>query len=366
MNAPPTAMLRARGGALWAGFFAVLIALPAVLNEHWLVNIAVLTLLYAVLATAWNLVGGYAGYPSLGHGALFGIGAYAEALWFKGHDLGGGYGPFLAAAPIGLAVAVAALPIAWIAMRTRAAVFAIVTITLLFITQALAFNLRGITGGAQGVAVPMAPFAAQTFEWPYYYALLVLLALAMGAAFMVDRSKLGLSLLAIRADEDKARGVGVHVTFVKLMAFGLSAAFTAAAGAIWAYYISFVYPQFAIDPFVAIAMVLMTYLGGRATLWGPVLGAFLLAPAQQLFAYHFGSSQLYLVAYAAVFLVVILVLPRGIVPTLAALRRRAPGDAVPGDAVSAEAVPAPSVPAPGSAPGAERTPSREERIGSEP
>lgn len=317
------ARLRTRGGMLSAGFFAALIVLPFALNAHWLINIAVFTLMYAVLATAWNLVGGYAGYPSLGHGALFGVGAYAEALWFEGRDLGGGFGgfgPLLAAAPIGLAVAVAALPVAWIAMRTRAGVFAIVTITLLFITQALAFNLRGLTGGAQGLAMPIAPFAQRTFEWPYYYALLVLLAVAMGVATAVDRSKFGLSLLAVRADEDRARGVGVHVTAVKLGAFSLSAAFTAAAGAIWAYYISFVYPQFAIDPLVTIAMVLMTYLGGRATVWGPVLGAFLLAPAQQLFAYHFGASQLYLVAYAAVFLAVILVLPRGIVPTLAALR----------------------------------------------
>jgi branched-chain amino acid transport system permease protein len=309
---------------LWAGFFAALLVLPFLLSAHWLINIAVFTLLYAVLATAWNLVGGYAGYPSLGHAALFGVGAYVQAVWFNGDDVGGGYGPFLAAAPIGLAVAIAALPVAWIAMRTRAGVFAIVTITLLFVTQALAFNLHGLTGGAQGIAMPMAPFAVHTFEWPYYYALLALLAIALGTAFAVDRTKLGLSLLAVRADEDKARGVGVHVTFVKLAAFGVSAAFTAAAGAIWAYYVSFVYPQSAIDPFLTIAVVLMTYLGGRATLSGPVLGAFLLAPAQQLFAYHFGSSQLYLVAYAAVFLVVILVLPRGIVPTLAAGRHRAP------------------------------------------
>lgn len=324
--------------ALWAGFFAALLVLPFLLGAHWLINIAVFTLIYAVLATAWNLVGGYAGYPSLGHAALFGIGAYAEALWFRGHDAGGGYGPFLAAVPIGVAVAIAALPVAWIAMRTRAAVFAIVTITLLFVAQALAFNLHGLTGGAQGIAMPVAPFAPDTFERPYYYALLALLALALGAAFMVGRTRLGLSLLAIRADEDKARGVGVHVTLAKLTAFGLSAAFTAAAGAIWAYYVSFVYPQSAIDPFVTIAMVLMTYLGGRATLWGPVLGAFLLAPAQQLFAYHFGSSQLYLVAYAAVFLVVILALPRGIMPTPAAAPRPAPG--TPPAAGPAESAPA--------------------------
>ena len=302
-------------------FFGALTALPFVLGAHWLLNIAVFTLLAAVLASAWNLVGGYAGYPSLGHAALFGVGAYAEALYYSHHGLGGGYGPFVAAVPIGAAVAVAALPVAWIAMRTRADVFAIVSITLLFVVQSLAFNLRGLTGGSQGVAMPIPPFGNADFERPFYYAVLVLLALVMAVGLAVARSKTGLFLLAVRGDEDRARGVGVHVTLVKLIAFAASGAFTAAAGAIWAYYVSFVYPQFAIDPLVTIGMVLMTYLGGRATLWGPVLGAFVIAPAQQYFAYRFGGAQLYLVAYAAVFLLVMLVLPRGILPTLADRRR---------------------------------------------
>jgi branched-chain amino acid transport system permease protein len=93
-------------------------------------------------------------------------------------------------------------------------------------------------------------------------------------------------------------------------------------GAVWAYFVSFIYPQFAIDPLVTIGMVLMAYLGGRGTLWGPVLGAFILAPAQQYLAYSFGASQLYLVAYAAVFLAIMLTLPRGILPTIAERRAR--------------------------------------------
>ncbi|GAB3429491.1 branched-chain amino acid ABC transporter permease [Flindersiella endophytica] len=301
-----------------AGFAGALVALPFVLGEHWLLNIAVFTLLYAVLAVAWNLVGGYAGYPSLGHAAFFGVGAYAEALYFQDHPLlTNGYEPILIALPIGVAVAIGSLPVAWIAMRTRAAVFAIVTITLLFVVQSLAFNLRGVTGGAQGLAMPVPPFDPDTFERPFYYSFLGLLLVAMAASHAIARSKTGLFLLAVRGDEDKACGVGVPVTLVKLAAFGVSVLFTAAAGAIWAYYVSFIYPQFAIDPLITIGMVLMTFLGGRATLWGPVIGAFLLAPAQQYLAYQFGGAQLYLVAYAAVFLLVMLLLPRGILPTLA-------------------------------------------------
>jgi branched-chain amino acid transport system permease protein len=87
-------------------------------------------------------------------------------------------------------------------------------------------------------------------------------------------------------------------------------------GGIWAYYEGFVYPQFAVDPLITIAIVLMTFLGGRGTLWGPVIGAFLLELAQQYLAYTLGGSQLYLIAYALVFLLVMLVLPRGIVPSI--------------------------------------------------
>jgi branched-chain amino acid transport system permease protein len=92
---------------------------------------------------------------------------------------------------------------------------------------------------------------------------------------------------------------------------------------VWAYYLSFIYPQFAVDPLLSIGMVLMVFLGGRGTLWGPVLGAFVVAPAQQYLAYRFGASQLYLLAYAALFVVVMLVMPRGALPTLRDRIRRA-------------------------------------------
>ena len=312
----PTGLIRA------LVFFAVLVALPTFGLAHWAINMLVFTLMFAVMSSAWNLPGGFAGYPSLGHVAFFGIGAYAEVLWFQHHGIHSGYEPFLVLPAIGIGVAIIGLPVAAIAMRTRADVFAIVTITLLFVVQTLAYNLRGLTGGAQGASIAAAPFPAGTYERPFYYVLLALLAFTMGLTWASMRSKVGLSLAAVRADEDKAAGIGVRVQAVKLLAFAVSVGVTGMVGAIWAYYEGFIYPQFAVDPLITVAIVLMTFLGGRATLWGPVIGAFILELAQQYFAYSLGGSQFYLIAYALVFLVVMLVLPRGILPSIQDRMRR--------------------------------------------
>jgi branched-chain amino acid transport system permease protein len=314
-----------RAGLLRAGIFFLLLALIPVLGAPgWLLTTLIFTVMYAGLASSWNLLGGYAGYPSLGHVAFFGIGAYAIGLVFT-NSVGSGFEPFLLLPVIGIAVGLLSVPVGWIAMRTRADVFAIVTITLLFIAQTLAFNLKDLTGGAQGKSVAPPPFPVDTFDWPFYYAMVVMLAIAMAISLYFRRSKIGLSLATIRADEDKAHGIGVRVTAVKLLAFAVSCGLVAMIGGVWAYYVGFIYPQFAVDPLITIGMVLMAFLGGRGTLWGPVLGAFILVPAQQYFAQTFGASQLYLLAYAAVFIVIMLFLPRGILPSVSErlTRRRA-------------------------------------------
>ncbi len=305
-----------RAGLIRAAvFFLILILVPVLGGPGWLLNTLIFTIMYAALSSSWNLLGGYAGYPSLGHVAFFGIGAYATAIIFT-DSVYGGYAPFFALPLIGIAVGLLSVPIGWVSMRTRADVFAIVTITLLFITQTLAFNLKSLTGGAQGKSVAPAPFDVSTYDWPFYYVMLILLAIAMAISLYFRRSKIGLSLATVRADEDKAHGVGVRVTAVKLIAFGVSAGLVAMVGGVWAYYVGFIYPQFAVDPLITIGMVLMAFLGGRGTLWGPVLGSFILVPAQEYFAQAFGASELYLIAYAAVFLVIMLFLPRGILPSI--------------------------------------------------
>lgn len=301
-----------RGG----GFAGIGIAFPFVVHAAWIVNIGVLTLMYAALATAWNLFSGYTGYISLGQIAFFGLGAYSLAIAFEHFGIGSGYNPFWALPLVGLGVAVASLPLAWIALRTRHMTFAIVTLTLLFIVQQLAFNLRSLTHGSSGLMLPTPSFGIDNYDRPFYLAMLALLLLALGLCWLVLRSKLGLMLLAIREDEEKARSLGVRVTTAKLIAWWLSIAVTAMVGGVWAYYLTFIYPEFAVDPLVMIGAVLMTFLGGRGTLWGPAVGAIVLVPAQQYMLTKLGASQLYLVGYAAVFIVVLLLLPRGILPSL--------------------------------------------------
>ena len=318
-----------RGLAI-VGAFA---AFPFVFNEHWLVNIGIFTLMYAALATAWNMFAGYSGYISLGHVAFFGIGAYTlanafstssplhgSATSFESHafvSIGGGYRPFYVLPLIGLGVALVSVPIGWIALRTRAITFAIVTLTLLFVFQNLAFNLRGLTNGSSGLSMPTPGFDVGSYERPFYLAMLGVLALGLLLSWHIRKDKLGLMLFAIREDEEKARGLGVRTTGVKLIVFALSAGLTAMAGGIWAYYLTYIYPEYAVDPLVMIGSVLPVFLGGRGTLWGPVLGALILVPAQQYMAYRLGASEFYLVGYAAVFVVILLVLPRGILPSLA-------------------------------------------------
>jgi branched-chain amino acid transport system permease protein len=329
------------GAARAAAFVAVLAVLPLIMGRNWQVNLLVFTLMYAGLASAWNLVGGYAGYPALGHGAFFGVGAYAMAIGAGHLGVGSGYRPFALILPIAVGTALAVVPIARLLLRTRAATFAVLSITVMFMVQTLAYNIRSLTHGSQGIAVPIPPFAVATFERPFYYAMAILLAVTVSVSWAARTSKLGLALNAVRDDEDRARGLGVQTELVKLVAFSASAGLTAAFGAVWAYYISYVFPGFAIDPLLSLGAILMAFLGGRRTLWGPVVGAALIVPAQQYFAYRFGASHLYLIAYAALFLLVIYVLPDGIIPSSArrvsrlrsAFRSRVTRDQVPMESV---------------------------------
>jgi branched-chain amino acid transport system permease protein len=300
----------------------VALSLPWFETDPATVNVAVFTAMYVGLATAWNIMGGYTGYVSLGHAAFFGFGAYAFGLVLAHLGIQAGYEPFLFVPVAGLLTVLLALVIGWIALRTRAATFVIVTIAMMFMIQLLAENLVGLTGGGSGLSFPVPPWSGDFFDTPFYYAMLIMAIIALGISWWIRRSKFGLGLLAIRDDEDKALAVGVPAHAYKLTAFVISAALVGMIGAVYGYYVTYIYPQYAIDPLVGISLVLMVFLGGLGTLWGPVLGAVILEPAQLWLAYNYGASRLYLVFYAAVFLVVILLLPRGIVPSVGDLLKR--------------------------------------------
>jgi branched-chain amino acid transport system permease protein len=294
---------------------ALALVLPWVVDPG-TASMAVFITMYIGLATAWNIMGGYTGYISLGHAAFFGFGAYTLGLVLAHLGIPAGYAPFLFVPVAGALTALLATGIGWIALRTRAATFVIVTIAFMFMLQLLAENLVSLTGGGAGLSFPVPSWSGDFFATPFYYVMLALALVAVASSWWIRRSKFGLGLLAIRDDEDKALAVGVPTRAFKLTAFVISAALVGMIGAVYGYYVTYIYPQFVVDPLIGISMVLMVFFGGLGTLSGPVLGAVILEWSQLQFAYHFGASRLYLILYAAVFLVVILLLPRGIVPSV--------------------------------------------------
>lgn len=298
---------------------ALALLFPLLFSNPTITTIAVFALMFAGAATGWNILAGYSGYIALGHGAFFGAGAYALAIMCQDWNVQGDYTPFLLLPLAGLVAAIVAVPLGWIALRTRRHTFVVVTIAIFFIMQLLAYNLRDLTNGSAGLSLPIPPWSGAAYNLPFYYATLAVLLLALGISWWIRHSKFGLGLLAIRDDEDRARGLGVKTWSSKLAAFVISAAIMGLMGGIYAYFVESIYPPVVFDPLFDIAIALMSFMGGLGTLAGPVLGALIVEPAQQYLALQYGASGLYLVLYGTLFLAVLLLLPEGIVPTL---RRR--------------------------------------------
>jgi ABC-type branched-subunit amino acid transport system permease subunit len=269
-------------------------------------------MLYATMATSWNIMGGYTGYKSLGHSAFFGLGAYLVAI--AATRLG--WNPLWSAPLLALVVAVVALMLGWIMLRTSGSAFVIATIAMLLIFRLLALNLRSITKGAPGLSQPLPPWTPEFSRMPFFYYMLVWLIVALAVSSYIRHSRFGLGLLAIRDDEGKAEMVGVNTTLYKVLAFGVSAYFVGLGGGIWSYHTTHISPVFAFDIVIGVDMILMTMLGGLGTLWGPVLGAFILVPASDLILFQFGATAIHLAIFGGLMLVVIVFLPRGILPTV--------------------------------------------------
>ena len=293
------------------------IVFPLLFPNPAVTTIAVFTLIFASATTGWNIFSGYTGYISLGHAAYFGLGGYAMALICQSWNVPGGYLPFLIVPLAGLVAAIFAVPLGWVALRVRRHTFVVITIAIFFIMQLLAYNLRNITNGSTGLSLPIpTDWSGDFFGFPFYYVSLALLIISVAISWWVRNSKYGLGLLAIRDDEDRALGLGVRTGSSKLIAFVISAFIVGMVGAIWAYFVASIYPASGFDATFDVAVVLMAYLGGLGTISGPILGALILEPAQQYFTLQYGTNGYYLVIYGSLFLVIMLLLPRGIVPTL--------------------------------------------------
>jgi branched-chain amino acid transport system permease protein len=298
--------------AFLAALLAVALAFPVVFPNPVATNYGVYTLIFVAVASAWNVFSGFSGYISLGHAVFFGSGAYALGIAARDWHVAGvaTFGLLPLSAAVGALIAV---PFGLIALRVRRHTFIVITIAVFFIFQLMAYNFA-FTGGSTGVDAPFLPWPAATYNNPFYYIALGCAVGMIALAWLIRRSRFGLQLRAIRDDEDRARGLGVHAMRVKLTALVLSGAVTALVGAVWFFYLTQVQPPSGFDPLFDLSVVLMAFLGGLGTVSGPVLGALIIEPGQ-LYLTANVNGYISEILLGALFLVAVLLVPRGIIPT---------------------------------------------------
>jgi ABC-type branched-subunit amino acid transport system ATPase component/ABC-type branched-subunit amino acid transport system permease subunit len=303
---------RGYGAALVLGA-AWLIAFPLYTHSLYWQGVLFLCFLYAIMASGWNIISGFAGYVSLGQSAFMGLGAYTTALLTLHLHVSAWW-----MVPLGgVVAAVVAGLLGAVIMRTRGHAFVIITIAFLLILQLVALNWRGFTGGSNGLTLPITFFPREWQYAPFYYALLGVLFLQLAMSWWIRRSKFGMGLIAIRDDEDKAAAVGVNTPVYKVLAFMASAVLIGVAGGVYAYYITFVDYRGMFNIQNSVLIVLAALLGGRGTVMGPVLGGFAVQILKEEANVHFGTTQMNLVVYGAVMAAVVLFLPQGVVPSIA-------------------------------------------------
>lgn len=307
---------------LVVGGILVLVLLPIVSDNLYLQSTLIVTFLLAVGASGWNIMGGYAGYISLGNSLFVGIGGYATAVLAVRLDIP----PFIGIFIGGLIAGLAALLLSLVTRRTRGMYFIIVSFAALALVGQLVRLWGPVTGGSQGLAMPLPTWDVAYQNWPFYYGLLAVLIVTVAVSFQIRRSKLGAGLFAINDDEEKAAGLGIRTAAYKAIAFVAASTLTGIAGGIYAYYLSYLNPAGMFDIVLSMLMLLAALLGGRGTVWGPVLGAFIIEPLAQLTTTNIGganSGAVRLLLFAGILLIVVLFLPRGIIPTVAARLGRA-------------------------------------------
>jgi branched-chain amino acid transport system permease protein len=303
----------AKGGGLLLLLVAA-VGFPQVFTNPAVTNYGVFALIYVTAATAWNIFSGNTGYISLGQAVFYGSGAYAMGVAARDWHIEGT--TVFALLPLSGAVgALIAVPFGLVALRVRRHTFIVITIAVFFVFQLMAFNFW-FTGGSSGLNSPFLSWPAASYNTPFYYIALAFAAGSIAIAWLIRRSRFGLQLRAIRDDEDRARGLGVKAMRVKLTAFVISGAITAMIGAVWFYYINEVEPQTGFNPLFDLTLVLMAFLGGYGSISGPVLGALVIETLTLWLntqpAFTGSVSEIML---GAIFLLVVLFLPRGIIPT---------------------------------------------------
>ena len=253
-------------------------------------HVLIMIFLYATMGLAWNLIGGYAGQISLGHAIFFGIGAYTSSLMLMKLWIS----PWIGMLMGGIFSVIVAFIIGYPCFKLAGHYFAIATIAIGEIAQHWMLNWDW-AGAAVGLTLPILPESLINLEFhsskaPYYYIALGILTLAILFTYFVDRSKLGYYFKAIKGDLEAARSLGINVWKYKFYALALSAFLTSLCGSFYAQYVLYIDPDSVFPLMLSIVVCLVATLGGVGTVWGPVIGAFILIPISETTRIYLGGG----------------------------------------------------------------------------
>lgn len=300
--------------ALAAVIIAALLPL-FIAPSGYLIRVLALALLFAALGQAWNIVGGLANQISLGHAAFFGLGAYTSTLLL----IHFGVSPWIGIVASAIVGGFAAFILSFPTMRLSGHYFALATLAFSEVLRVLASSWASVTGGPAGLSVPFSPDSLLMLQFkgtrPYYYIILAALLVVTAIFVAIQRSALGYRLRAVKASIDAAEVIGVDTARVKIVASVLSAALTAALGVLYAQFTYFLDPDsvFGIIS-ISIRVALISILGGVGTAIGPIIGAFIIVPLEELAnawlaSRTAGLSQLF---FGILLIIIILIQPRGV------------------------------------------------------
>jgi branched-chain amino acid transport system permease protein len=311
---------------------AVVIAYPLLFSTPFQQRLGALVLLYAIAASAWNIVGGYAGQVSVGHVVFFGCGAYAAMGAYHHFALSPLFG-----IPAGIVFAVAIAAVIGVpTLRLSGHYFSMATIAVAELARLIVTNTEYL-GAAVGLSGPTVPRNVFDFSFisamPYYYLFLVLLIITLALTWWMTNSRMGFYLRAIRDSERAARSLGAPASRTKLYAYMLSAGLTSVAGALYAMMFGFVDPESGLGILISVKILVMAALGGAGLLFGPLVGAMILVPLEELSNKYLGGqgAGLTFVVYGAIIVLIARFQPGGILALInrqLAKRRKAPDETI--------------------------------------
>ena len=306
---------------LHLGVLALAVAFPFVFPSSFMVNFGVMALFYAFIGQSWNISGGFAGQLSFGHVAFFGVGAYASTIL----QLRLGLSPWLGLPAAALAGAAVGGIIAVLSFRAglKGSYFALITLAFAEVLRIVS-NSIDITGGGLGMLIPMKAGAANlqfAERSGFYFLILLLAASSVALAEWLRRSRFGAQLAAIRENEDAAKALGINVFVEKVKVMLLSGAIGGMGGCFFAQYFLYIDPLIVFGVDKSVEMLLVSMIGGAGTVYGPLVGALLLALVSDVTRVLTQIQGLSLVLYGSLLVVIIAFLPNGLIDLF---RRRRP------------------------------------------